>query len=513
MKLIYIKSIFLIMLMSYSISCTKVDEKVYSSISADNFFHNEQEVMLNVGRVYVQLRAIMNRWGAGSMSLVTSGECIIPFRETNLWWDNGTWIDLYKHNFTDANPAIGGAWDFCFGGISTCNQVISQLEESPTDFSKKDNIISEIKIIRAFYYFNALDWFGNIPIITNFKDTDIPEQRTRKEVFDFLEKEIKDNITNLYPFQTPQNYGMATQAMAYTMLAKLYLNANAWINEPKWDEAAQTADLVINLRHFNLATNYFSNFFAQNESSLENIFVIPFDRVNTPGWDEGLILHCWSLHSLSAQTFDFIAFTWDGYAATEALYKSYDKNDSRINSWLEGPQVTSTGQPLMLAPGRQLTYRPNVKALYSPSNPALLDDGVRFKKYEYEKGLRDGESMSNDWVVYRYADILMIKAEALMRKNNVATSEVVNLVNQVRYRAFGNHDYDYTTSNLTFDEFFEELGREFSWENHRRLDVIRFDKWNLPWFEKPAGDDHLKLFPIPNFVLDVNPKFVQNPGY
>lgn len=513
MKTKFIYRLFIVCVMAAGVSCTKLDEKTYSSIAAENFFRNEQEVMLNVGRIYSQLRSIMNRWGAGSMSLVTSGECIIPFREGNLWWDNGTWIDLYKHNFSDQNPAISGAWSFCFDGISICNQVLYQLETSPVEFSTKENIVAEIKIIRAFYYFNALDWFGNIPITTDFKDTEIPEQRIPKEVFDFIESEIKENAGKLDASPTPQNYGRATQAMAYTLLAKLYLNAAAWIGEPKWQEAAEAADVVISKGHYSLEDDYFSNFAVQNEGSKENIFVIPYDRINTTAGDNGLLLHCWTLHSLSAQTFDFVAFTWDGYAATEDLYNSYDAADRRINSWLEGPQYSSSGEPLMLAPGRQLTYRPHVKSLYNLSNVALLDDGVRFKKYKYEKELSGSQSMSNDWVVYRYADVLMIKAEALMRINGGANSEVLGLVNQIRYRAFGNHDHDYTVATLTLDEFFTELTREFAWENHRRQDAIRFNKWNDAWFEKPAGDDHLKLYPIPNRVLDVNPKLEQNPGY
>ena len=200
-----IKIITGIFAISLTFSCTKLNEKVYSSVAADHFFRNEQEVMLNVGRTYSQLRQIMNRWGAGSMSLVTSGECIIPFRETNLWWDNGTWIDLYKHNFASNNPAIGGGWSFCFDGISICNQVLYQVQSSPVQFAKKESIIAEIKILRAFYYYKAIDWFGNIPITTDFKDTKIPPQRTRAEVFQFIEKEINENVVKLDPFTTAEN--------------------------------------------------------------------------------------------------------------------------------------------------------------------------------------------------------------------------------------------------------------------------------------------------------------------
>lgn len=513
MKIKYLKYIVFLLPFITGVSCTKLDEKVYSSIAADNFFRNEQEVMLNVGRIYTQLRYSVELWGAGSMSLVTSGEAIVPFRETNLWWDNGTWIDLYRHNFSPSNPAIGGAWNFCFNGISTANQVLYQLETSPVEFDKKANILAEIKVIRAFYYFWALDWFGNIPITTDFTDTNIPEQSTRAEVFNFIEQELLDNVDALNPLPVGENYGRATKAMAYTLLAKLYLNAFEWTGVAKWDEAVAAADQVINANHFELEDDYFTNFLVSNEGSKENIFVIPFDKINSSSWPDMLIFHCLSLHSLSAQTFDFVAFTWDGFAATEELYNTYDPEDSRINSWLEGPQFSSSGEPLMLSPGRQLNYRPQIRSLYDPNNIALLDDGVRFKKYEYEKGLLDWQSMSNDLVVFRYADVLMIKAEALMRKSGSATAEVVDIVNRVRERAFGNSSHNYTTGSLTFDELFKELGREFAWENHRRQDVIRFGKWTDAWFEKPAGGEHTKLFPIPAQVLDVNPKLEQNTGY
>lgn len=513
MKNIYKFLILLAFPLCVSLSCTKLDEKVYSSITAENFFRNEQEVMLNVGRVYTQLRQINNRWGAGSMSLITSGECIVPFREGNLWWDNGTWIDLYRHDFTKNNGAIGGAWSFCFDGISNCNQILYQLETTPVQFDKKQSILSEIKVVRAFYYLSALDWFGNVPISTDFKDVSLSVQKSRKEVFDFIEKELKDNVSQLAPYTTTENYGRASKAMAFTMLAKLYLNAEEWIGVSKWNEAIVEADSVIKMQHYSLSNDYFSNFLADNTGSLENIFVIPYDRINTDGWDSGLILHCWSLHYLSSQTFGYQAFTWDGYAATEDLYNSYNKKDFRINSWLEGPQYSASGAPLMLAPGRQLTYRPHINALYSTTDPALLDDGVRIKKYEYEKELLDGQSMSNDWVVYRYADILMMKAEAQMRLNGSVNQEAVDLVNQIRMRAFGDNQNNYTTSTLTFDELLAERGREFAWEGHRRQDMIRFGKWMDAWFEKPAGGENTKLFPIPAQILDVNPNLKQNPGY
>jgi starch-binding outer membrane protein, SusD/RagB family len=494
-------------------SCTKLDEEVFSSIPADGFFRNEAEVMTNVGRIYAQLRKITGRFGAGSLDLVGTDECIIPFRETNLWYDNGLWIALHRHEYNPNLQVMNGGYSFCFDGISMANQILFQLSESPVDFPSKPKIIAEVKIARAFFYYRALDWFGNVPISTDFKDVTIPKQSSRTEVWDFVVKEITDNIQFLDDAPTTANYGRTcTKAMANMMLAKLYLNAPKWRGVTKLDEAITAADAVINTTGYSLSGDYFANFTANNSGSKENIFVVPYDKTKTPG--NILQIHCWTLHTLSQQTFGLIAFTWDGYATLEDFYKSYNANDKRIKSWMEGPQYSASGAPLMLSSTRQLNYRPQIRALYNTTNPALLDDGVRFKKYEYEAGLRDNESMSNDWVVFRYADALMMKAEALMRKNgNVATQAAVDLVNQVRYRAFGDHAYDFTTATLTMDALLAERGREFAWEYHRRQDLIRFGKWNEAWFEKPAGNVNHELYPLPTQALNVNANLKQNPGY
>lgn len=502
----------LLLLVTLLQACTKLDEEVFSAIPAEEFFTNEREVVMNAGRAYAHLRGgTTSLWGKFGMNTVSADEAIIPFRETNLWWDGGVWIDLHRHNFSSQSPIINDGWNYCFNGISMCNQIIYQNGESPVQFEAKDKITAEMKMLRAYFYYVALDWFGNVPISTDFLDTSIPVQRTRKEVFEFIEKEIKDNVEMLDPYPNASNYGRCTQAMAYTMLAKLYLNAGEWAGEPMWQQAIDAANEVINMNHFTLAEDYFANFSPQNENSPENIFVVPYDRTFTRGWYNNFLMHCFTLHTLSQQTFGIIAFTWDGICATEDFYKSYDGEDKRIESWLVGPQYSMSGEPLMIAPGRQLTYRPQVNSLYNQSNLARLDDGVRFKKYMYEPGILDDESMSNDWVIFRYADVLMTKAEALMRMNGV-TQEAVGLVNQIRERAFEEGNL-YTTATLNLTELLAEMGREFAWENRRRQDLIRFGEWTKPWFEKPAGGDHLKLFPIPFRVTDVNPNMNQNPGY
>src|SRR5882757_10595153 len=106
----------LFIMLSGSFSCTKLDEEVFSSIPADGFFKNEAEVITNVGRIYAQMRKITDRFGAGSLDLVGTDECIIPFRETNLWYDNGLWIALHRHAFNANLYPMYGGYGFCFDG-------------------------------------------------------------------------------------------------------------------------------------------------------------------------------------------------------------------------------------------------------------------------------------------------------------------------------------------------------------------------------------------------------------
>lgn len=516
-KMYLIVGLLTIALTGVTTSCTDLGEDVHSSLPSDEFFQNERQVIQGAGRSYSHLQGnISDLYGFWGLQVVPTDQSIIPYRVTNLWWDGGVWIDLHRHDFyPNLNYGLDAAWDFLFEGVSTVNQSIYQTENSPVEFDGKDRIIAELKVLRSWFYLQAIDLFGNVPITTDFENASQLEQSSREEVFQFIENELTENINiaALDPYPTAENYGRPTKAFADIMLAELYLNAEEWINTPYWDETITAVNAIINSDSpLQLEANYLDNFQPNNEGSTENIFVVPYDRINTAS--NPLQLNHYTLHTLSQQTFDMTEFVWDGIAATENYYKSFEEEDSRIDMWLEGPQFSSSGEPLMLSENEQLNYRPEVRSLAEDGNRALLDDGVRFQKYAYESGLQPGQSMSNDWVIYRYADALMMKAEALMRENGgAATPEAVSLVNQVRERAYGNSSHNYTIATLTMDTLLAELGREFAWRASRRTDLIRFGKWTEPWFEKPATEDYKKLYPLPVDVININSNFEQNPGY
>jgi hypothetical protein len=493
-----------------SASCTKLNENLYSTLDAANFYKNEQECVLAVGDAYTQLAYQGgNLWGIYGTQTVTTDEAVIPYRTQGPFLsNNGIWVDLHQHHFLANNNPILSSWQYSFKTAAACNQVIFQIENSSTTFSGKPKMIAELKLLRAYAYFTALDMFGNIPISLDFRDTTLPKQYSRAEAFNIIEKELKDNVDLVDAEPTPANYGRCTRGLGFTVLAKMYMNSEAWLGTPRWQEAADMCDSVIQSGYYHLEGNYFTNFMIANEGSKENIFVIPYDRKLAFGWE----MHEYTLHPSFGPVFDITAPLWNGMSATESLYDAYDPADSRINSWMVGEQYNQSGQPLLTSTGAPLIFTKQIAGLKTAGE----GDGVRCKKWEFPRGLQTkNESMDNDLVIYRYADVLLMKAEALMRLNGgVATQEAVDLVNKVRERAFGNADHDYNTGTLTLDELLQERGRELAWEGLRRQDLIRFGKWEDAWFGKDAeGDRHSEIFPIPSDILPSNPNLEQNPGY
>lgn len=493
-------------------ACTNLDETLYSQLPADGFFVDEESMIKNVGRAYAWLSSdswdngYLQHMGVWMHDMVTTDECIIPYRETGLWWDNGVWIQDHQHSWDYTHDGIWSTYSFVMDGVTQCNQILYQMDESDVDFDGRDKLVAEVKMVRAYLYLKGIDWFRNLPLVTDFTDTSLPSQVPPQTLFDFIESEILDNVAYLEDAPTSANYGRATKAAAYTMLAKLYINSEVWTGKAMWKEASEACDKVMEFTTLQLEGDYFANFAVDNEGSTETIWAIPLEASITNTFP----LHNITLHSLSQQTYNITNFCWDGACALEWLWDSYEENDLRRSSWLEGPQYDINGEPLMIDPDRQLNYTPYVGPVYDQQNPALLDSGVRMCKWEYENGLAF-QAMSNDFPIYRLADIYLLKAECLMRLNGgTATQEAVDYANLVRERAGAS---DYNTSTLTLEELLRERARELCWEGHRRQDQVRFGTFDDPWDNKDNTDSYRDIYPIPQRAMTANPNLVQNPGY
>ncbi len=541
------KNILVLLVVLFAIgSCTNLDQHVYSVVPQEDFWQTPEQIQAGIAPGYQALTAIP-AGNVFNLNEVSSDELIVPTRGGD-WFDGGEWQALWLHNWTPTTSQINGAWTSLYNGVGRVNfalKSLDNLKEKPDNIA---NIEAELKVLRAYFYYWAMDLFGNIPLVTSFDtNPDSVSNSTPKQVFSFIEKEIKDNIDLLPANVDASTYGRVNKWVAFSLLAKLYLNAQVYTGEAHWQDCINACDSIIDVGAYSLSPGYFDNFSPENEGSVENIFVVPFDKVNIGG--NGLM--AFTLHYQSPISFGIVGGANNGACAAEVFYKLFDTTsvytskggnvyrtykDQRSGQWLIGQQFKT-----------RYTYPPDKEVLYKSSDPSLkLTDagtgldlvftpqmntisdpassfrlvGVRNIKYFPESGATAGKQ-GNDMVLFRYADILLMKAECEVRLGQ-DKADALNLVNQVRERAYsGSRDHDWSMADLTLDHILDERGRELAWEMWRRQDLIRYEVASgKPYFsaaripdKKQDPDDHYRIFPIPAQQISANPNLKQNPGY
>ncbi len=497
-------------LVVFNQSCTDLEEEVFSEVTADNFFQSEEENIAALGAAYTGLYNFFNEPFA--LHEIASDEMVVPTRGPD-WFDNGNWQRLHLHTYQPGDDRVNGTWGVLYGGINTCNRLIFQFEQlndaSVTPF------IGELKVLRAFFYWQVLDLYGNAPLVDRF---DVPNDfkpsngagggplgAQRKALYDFVESEITENINSLTETIGGAAYGRINKWTAHAILAKLYMNAEVYTGTAQWTNAMTHLDAVMNAG-YSLESNYFDNFKVENAGSSENIFVIPYDGVFAREFN----LVARTLHYGSQGTYNTTFQPWNGYSTVESFYNSYDADDLRLTgtagrpygNFITGPQFNSDGTPVEDPgveandpDGPQLNFTPAINEL-GPN--CLRQAGARIGKYEFELGTT--EHMNNDYVIFRLADFMLLKAEIMVRQGDVAGA--LPLVNEIRQRA---GKAAYTAADLTLDELLAERGREMYAEATRRQDLIRFGKYNDAWDFKPAdASTDINIYPIPFSQIDAN---------
>jgi len=493
-------------------SCSDLEPEFTDVIPASEYFVNEDAFISALGSAYTNLYSICNHGQLFSLQEVSSDEACVPHRGPD-WEDGGQWLRTHKHEFFDGEGVFNNVWNWAFGGISTCNRLIQTFEENANDQS--DAFIAELKTLRAYYYLVLVDVFGNVPLITSF---DVPEDfkpatEDRTAIYNFIETELLANVPLLSKSVDQSTYARMNYYVGQAMLAQLYLNAEVYTGTAQYQKAVDACDEIINGGSYSLESNFFANFSVDNSGSRENIFVIPYDAVNAGGFN----LVQMTLHYESQKTFNTVDQPWNGYCSLADFYNSFESDDVRITGGgrgygvlLHGPQFSADGSRLVDGAdsyyddtdGRDVNFNPELNEL-EPG--AHRDGGARLSKYEYELGTQN--TMNNDFALFRYGEILMNKAEAMWRMNS-GSMEALDLVNMIRERA-GVAPF----ASLTEDNFLAERGRELCFEAKRRTDLIRFARWDDPWWAKNQSEDYKSLMPIPADQIALNPNLRQNDGY
>ncbi|MDD4010418.1 MAG: RagB/SusD family nutrient uptake outer membrane protein [Fermentimonas sp.] len=497
-------------LLSGLYSCTNLDETVYDTIPADQFGKKPAEINAIIAPIYKTLKSVF----PGDIFLLSeqAGDmAITPTRVGGDWWDGGVHMVFKLHTWHARNGLINGSWNACMSGITTCNQIYATIEQSEMDEELKAQTLAEIRGIRAYWYYILIDYFGNAPLVADYESTELPGMSNRQQLYDFVVSELNAIKDVLREDVTAESYGKFTQGAAYTLLAKMYLNAEVWTGTPNWQGVIDAADKVMSMDYI-IEPNWKTNFEVNNQISKEIILPAIFGKD-----DEGNHIHKRTLHYLDPIALGMTVGTWNGVSAQPDYVKQFDDADLRKEgSFLIGPMIDpATGEVLVTGHARNLNHTVDFNIIPGSIREGMWgevhqEEGARCNKWVFEKGLANSD-MENDFAIFRLADVYLMKAEALVElsQNN---SEATRLVNVIRERGFGNDSHNYTS--VTIDDVRQERRLELAWENTNRQDMIRSGKFLDPGYLRPtASSPHLLLFPIPENAWETNNNLVQNPGY
>lgn len=473
--------------------------------------------------------------GIYDLNTFTTDETIMPTRGGD-WYDGGFWQGLYLHRWGVNNEAIYATWEYLYRTVILCNGSLERIQ----DFAEKhpeENVadcVAEVRALRAMFYYYIMDLFGSVPLIEK-SDPAVEDivQEKRSKVFNFIVKELTESSSLLSEERSNQPgvyYGRMTQPVVWFLLAKLALNAEVYTDDDWTDgsrpdgksiffevegqrlNAWQTVNYYcekITAAGYTLEKDYTANFAVFNESSEENIFVIPMSKTL---YTNQFICLFRSRHYNHAKAYGLSGE--NGSSATKEVLETFGYDTPQVDArfdycYFAGPVKDLEGNQILLDDGvTPLVYEPWNVALDVSGKPYEKTAGARMKKYEVDKtGLKDGKLLDNDIVLFRYADVLLMQSEAKVRNGEDGDAEL----NLVRSRV------GMAPRTATLENLLDERMMELAWEGWRRQDMIRFGVFTRAYSCRPQlpGEEngYTTVFPIPEKVIDMNPQLHQHKGY
>lgn len=471
--------------------------------------------------------------GIYDYNTLTTDEAIIPIRGGN-WYDGGLWENMYNHTWTATDTDLYNVWKYLYKVIVLSTKSLETIEKHKALLTEQQRVdyAAEVRAVRAMYYYYAMDMFGRIPILqSSTQNTADIRQSNRSDVFWYVVKELQDVaplLANEHSNLQGNYYGRVTRPVAWFLLAKLSLNAEVYTDDDwtdssrpdgktimfdiegnkknAWQTCVHYCDLIT-AAGYTLEADYTKNFAVHNEGSTENIFTIPLDK----------ILYLNEFHYLFRSRHYAHGGAYSGASenGTCATLHTMAVNgfgtetpDARLDMNFYTGKVEVDGKYVTLDDGTPLEYKPLAVEKNLTASPYLETAGARMKKYEVDRtAYSDGRMPDNDIVLYRYADVLLMKSEAKVRNGESGDEEM----NAVRSRV------GMPSLSATLDNLLNERLLELVWEGWRRQDMIRFGTYCKQYdIHTPSEADkkgYTTVFPIPEKAHELNPNLKQNPGY
>lgn len=542
----------------------------------------------------------------------------IPTDEAVVGWNDPGLPSFNYQAWTASNDFVMGLYSRIYYEIALSNEFIRNAQGN--DDSSVQGYLAEARFLRALSYWHALDFYGGgVPFVTENDGVGAyqPKPVSSDSLFNYIEGELLD-IENELPEPGQNEYARADRAAVWTLLTKLYLNAEVYIGQERYNDAITYANKVIDQGGYTLEDNYGDLFLADNHTANGVIFPIAFDGVNTQTYGgTNFIVHAQVGGNMNAADFGLDG-GWGGHRVTPEFvnklsnvgYRTpnpdgddeiyvpggYQASNDYGADWTpaDAPRLVSdsnngvyTGFVSIKVPGSEFKFKANRdnndwtlnwgdnegdgtleqngdniiseepglywfrvnlnnmtyemrraserNTLYAdgqeleiPDQNALAEFTNGYALTKWKNITSSGQPGSNpefadiDFPMFRLADVYLMYAEATVRGGNGDLGKAVNLVNDLRERAFNTDQANITQANLDLDFILDERGRELYWEGHRRTDLRRFgqltgNEYIWSWKgQEPTGsptDDHFSIFPIPASDVNSNLNLTQNPGY
>ena len=485
--------------------------------------------------------------GIYDYNTLTTDEAMIPIRGGD-WYDGGLWNAMYQHRWTADDQSLYDTWKYIYKVIVLANKSLDIISSKSGLLSaaQQEEYRAEVRAIRAMFYYYAMDMFGRVPLVLSTDEQHYSSlfqgQTDRSSVFHFIFQELQQvlpSLPNQHSNKEGNYYGRITQPVVNFLLAKLALNAEIYMyddwtqgyaNRPKgsdihfsvpaaeassndgdkemnaWETCIYYCDKLAE-EGYVLESDDAFNFSTHNETSKENIFTIPMDK--------NIYINQFHYLFRSYHYTHGGALGWGSENGTCATISTMKANhygeadeDARCKMNFVAGVVKVDGHELLMDNGKPLEYQPFEVAQNLTNSKFIKTAGARMAKYEVDRtSYMDGKLQSNDIVLFRYADALLMKAEAKVRNGENGDEEL----NRIRARV------GMPYRKATLDNILEERLLELVWEGWRRQDLIRFGKftgaYDLRTPLQGESSGYTTVFPIPQKCIDLNSELVQNKGY
>jgi hypothetical protein len=524
-KLFYIAFAFLFVSSLFISSCTDLEEIPQDKVTSDVLLQDPTLIPNLVAPALGKLRNVFHRESFWGFQEANSDELMFPTRGTD-WYDGGVWQQQWLHTWTPIHKWDANTWNSINPAIAAANFGISVLGKDEDVTTEVKEYRSMLRFLRDFYMYCLIDLYGVSPYRDPYSTdyTTFPVYMKRTDAFYFIVNDLKV-ILDQMPERENAQYGVPNRDACRMFLAKMYLNKEVYVGQAAWDSCLIYLNQIIDPGNYQLADNYFGMFGPDNhlnfrEAGDEAIFVTEMADDQDYGVDDRCAWVKQTFHYNQHLMGDY-PLNWNGCIAPKGYLEE---------CWLNGTDtatdvrwVDSTIYPVMAVVngfnygqqydinGVALTTRggdPLIFTYECPLDGAIEEQGVRVLKYAPRNNPVNIARDPNDFIIWRYADALLMKAECLARQGNMTDALIV--VNEVRAKRKAP-----LLASMELMDILDERGRELYWEGHRRQDMIRFGTFLLPKQDKEyTSPETAKLIPLPQDAIEASEGLLkQNPGY